>query len=138
MIEIIAVLAVVAVVSAVVIASSGNVAGQSQLASQVAMVKSHIHFAQMMAMKSNVSWGISFTSNSSYTLQTNNNTATVTFPYVGSATYTLPSGVTVTASSSPLVFDAWGSPGTSTVTVTVTSGTNNTIITINNITGAVS
>ena len=92
MIEIILVLLVIAVITVVVVASSGNVSSQSQLVSQVAVVKSHIHYAQMMAMKSNVPWGINFSSGSSYTLQQNGATSTSFFPNVGSATYTLPSG----------------------------------------------
>lgn len=137
MVELIAVLAVVAIVAVVAFARFENVAGQSQVASQVAIVKSHIHFAQMMAMKSNVPWGISFSSNS-YTLQKNGATSTVFFPDVGSATYTLPAGVTAAAGVNPLVFDVWGSPGANDITVTVTSGTTNVTITVNKITGAVS
>jgi len=138
MIELIVVLLVTAIIAVVVVASSGNVASQSQLVSQVAVVKSHIHYAQMMAMKSNVSWGINFSSNSSYSLQKNGAAGTIFFPNVGSATYTLPSGITVATSTNPLVFDEWGSPGANNITVTVSNGTTNTTITVNKITGAVS
>jgi prepilin-type N-terminal cleavage/methylation domain-containing protein len=138
LIELIVALAIVAIISAVALTDSGNVASQSQIVSQVAVVKSHIHYVQMMAMKSNVSWGINFSSNSSYTLQKNGQTSTISFPSVGSATYTLPSGITVSSSANTVVFDGWGSPGASNITVTVSNGTTNTVITINMITGAVS
>jgi len=137
-IEFIAVLLVIAIVTVVVVASSGNVASQSQIVSQVAVVKSHIHYAQMMAMKSNVSWGIKFSSGSSYTLQENGATSTIFFPNVGSATYTLPAGITLASTTSPLLFDEWGSPGANNITITVSNGTTHTIITVNMITGAVS
>jgi prepilin-type N-terminal cleavage/methylation domain-containing protein len=137
MIELLVVLHVIAVVAAVAIVHSGNVSSQTRLFAQVEVIKNHICYAQMMAMKSNVSWGIDFSSNSSYTLQTNGATSTVYFPGVSSATYTLPAGVTVSASASPVVFDTWGNPGASNITVTVTSGTTNTVITVNMITGAV-
>jgi prepilin-type N-terminal cleavage/methylation domain-containing protein len=136
MIEIIAVLLVTSIIAVVAVASSQSVSSRSQLVSQVAVVKSHIHYAQMMAMKSNVSWGIDFSS-SSYTLQTNGATSTVCFPSVGSATYTLPSGITASATTNPIVFNEWGSPGASNITVTVSNGTTNTTITVNMITGSV-
>lgn len=135
MIEVIVMLLVITIVAAVAVTQSGNVAGQSQLVAQVATVKSHIQFAQMMAMKSNVPWGINFSSNS-YTLQENGATSTIFFPGVGSATYTLPAGAAVSASAGTLTFDAWGSPGANNITVTITTGTSNTTITVNSITGA--
>jgi type II secretory pathway pseudopilin PulG len=135
-IELIAVFLVISILAAVAVVHSGNVASQSQLVAQVATVKSHIYFAQMMAMKSNVTWGINFSSNSSYTLQENGATSTICFPNAGSATYTLPAGITITSGANPLVFDVWGSPGANNITVTITSGTSNTTITVSKITGS--
>ena len=137
MIELVVVLLIIAIVTVVVVANSGNTAKQSQLAVQTEIVRSHLHFAKMTAMQSNVPWRINF-SNSSYTLQKNGAASTVFFPNVGSATYTLPAGITLTASSNSVVFDEWGSPGASDITVTISNGVTGTTITVNKITGTVS
>lgn len=135
MIELIAVLVIMTILGAVAISRLSN--NDTAVIGQVAVVKSHIHFAQMMAMKSNVSWGI-LSSSTSYTLKKNGATSTVFFPSEGSPTHSLPSGITVTFSTNPLMFDQWGSPGTSDVTVTITNGATSITITVSRNTGLVS
>ena len=135
MIELTAVLVIMAIAGAVVITRLSN--NNADVLGQAAVVKSHIHFAQMMAMKSNVPWGIRFTS-TSYTLQKNGATSTVFFPSEGSPTHSMPSGITLTFNTNPLVFDQWGSPGTGNVTVRITKGAASIIITVRKNTGLVS
>ncbi|MGC9194520.1 MAG: pilus assembly FimT family protein [Syntrophobacteraceae bacterium] len=136
LIELIALLAIISIFTAVAATSSMDMTAQSELAAQVAMVKSHIHFAQMMAMESNVSWGIDF-SGSSYILEENGSAAPSFFPGTGSNTYALPGGITISTSSSQLVFDEWGSPGPNDTTITLTGEGGSTTLTVNKMTGSV-
>jgi prepilin-type N-terminal cleavage/methylation domain-containing protein len=136
LIELIAILAIISIFTVVAATSSMNTSAQSGLAAQVAIVKSHIHFAQMMAMKSNVAWGIDF-SGSSYVLEENGSGAAAFFPDTGSNTYTLPAGITISTSSSQLVFDEWGSPGPNDTTITLTGEGGSTTFTVNKMTGSV-
>lgn len=136
LIELIAVLAIISIFTAIAATSSINITGQSELAAQVALVKSHIHFAQMMAMESNVPWGIDF-SGSSYMLKENGSAAASFFPDTGSNTYTLPAGITLSTSSSQLEFDEWGSPGPNDTTITLTGEGGSTTFRVNKMTGSV-
>jgi prepilin-type N-terminal cleavage/methylation domain-containing protein len=135
MIEIIMVLIIMAIVGTVVL-SRATTAGYD-LASQAEILKSHLRFAQIKAMNDAVLWGIYIpAAGSSYVLYKNNAQATSLLPGESAQTHTLPAGITVTAGvGSTYNFDDWGSPGTSTFTITLSQGTTTSNITITKNTG---
>ena len=138
LIEVIAVLIILGIIVAVAASRMG--ANQNDLIPQADIVKSHLRFAQLKALaddsSSTSTWGIAF-SGTFYTLQNNLATATTaTLPGASDGTRnTLPSGVTVVASVSPVTFDSWGSPAGGAQTVTLSQGGGSITINIANITG---
>jgi hypothetical protein len=88
-------------------------------------------------MNDTVSWGIYIPpAGSSYVLYKGTAQATSLLPGENAQTHTLPTGITVTAGvGSTYNFDAWGSPGTSTLTITLSQGTTTSAITITKNTG---
>lgn len=70
-------------------------------------IKSHLRYAQLMAMKTNVVWGLNFTG-TTYTLFRNGSTGdTVLLPGDDSASGELPVGKSATE---VVAFDSWGIP----------------------------
>jgi prepilin-type N-terminal cleavage/methylation domain-containing protein len=129
LIETIAVLVIAAVVSAIALNHLNT--NDAALVGEVDVLKGHLRYAQIMAMKSDVPWGVLFSANS-YTLLKNVVSSSSSFPNENSSVRTLPSGVTVNSSSNPIEFDQWGSPGTSNITVTVTAGSSASFIVARN------
>jgi prepilin-type N-terminal cleavage/methylation domain-containing protein len=129
MIEVLAVLLVLAVIMTVILTRTPSV--ERDAYSQAAIVRSHLRFAQSLAMGNNTeSWGISFTPNS-YTLFRNGSPAAIAFPNDSASTHNLPNGVTITGGIGTVLFDEWGSPGPDSVTITI----NSEAITISRMTG---
>lgn len=133
LVEIIAVLLLLGILSAVAVShmtqSSADLVGETEV------LKGHFRFAQMKAMNANVTWGFRFTA-TTCTLQTNGvDSATVFFPGETTATHTLPSGMSMTYTASPVAINEWGSPGATTITVTVSKGGDSRVITITRNTG---
>jgi prepilin-type N-terminal cleavage/methylation domain-containing protein len=127
MIEIIMVLIIMAIVGTVVL-SRATITG-NDLVAQAEILKSHLRFAQIKAMNIPAA-------GSSYVLYKNNAQATSLLPGESAQTHTLPAGITVTAGvGSTYNFDDWGSPGTSTFTITLSQGTTTSNITITKNTG---
>ena len=117
MIEVLAVLIVLAVVMTVVLTRTPAINREAY--AQAAIIRSHLRFAQSLAMGNNTeSWGIAFTSNS-YTLFQNGLPASVNLPNDSTATHNLPAGVAITDGIGTITFDEWGSPGPDTITITV-------------------
>ncbi|MDH3392512.1 MAG: type II secretion system GspH family protein [Desulfobulbaceae bacterium] len=114
-IEVIVVLMLLGIMSAVVVGrlldTSADLAAESEI------VKTHLRFVQSRAMNSAVSWGIRF-DGGSYTMLTDGLTSSGFLPNESSATRSLAVG-TVAASTNPIIFDQWGSPGNVDITVTV-------------------
>jgi prepilin-type N-terminal cleavage/methylation domain-containing protein len=108
MIEVIAVLVILGIISAVAIAKVSSVIAQYNLDSEADVIKGHLRYAQALSMNSTVNWGITFSSGS-YTIFTNPS-STVALPGTGSATATLPSGMTIATGT--VSFDSWGTPYT--------------------------
>jgi prepilin-type N-terminal cleavage/methylation domain-containing protein len=146
MIEMVMVLVVMAIMASFIIirGTTGN-----DLIAQTEILKSHLRYAQIKAMNDtdvNVpgGWGIHLPNNSSYTLYRNNTIANDTLygdilPGETAQTHTLPSGVTISTNcvNSTCKFDEWGSPGATTLTMTLTQGTSTSIISITRNTGFV-
>lgn len=116
-IEVLAVLIVLAVVMTVVLSRTPAIDRDAY--AQAAIIRSHLRFAQSLAMGSNTeSFGITFTSNS-YTLFQNGLPASVNLPNDRTSTHNLPTGAAITGGIGTIVFDEWGSPGPDTITLTV-------------------
>ena len=108
---------VLAVVMTVILSRTPAV--EREAYAEAAIIRSHLRFAQSLAMSNNTdSWGISFTSNS-YTLFQNGLPAAVNLPNDSSSTHNLPAGVSITSGVGTVLFDPWGSPGPDTLNLTV-------------------
>jgi len=117
MIEVLAVLIVLAVVMTVVLSRTPTI--DREIYAQQAIIRSHLRFAQSLAMSNNTErWGISFTPNS-YTLFQNGLPASINLPNDSTSTHNLPNGVAITSGIGTVIFDEWGSPGPDTITITV-------------------
>lgn len=129
MIEIIAVLLILGIIAAVVVSRMSSTSSYD-LTSQVDVLKAHLRLAQARAMGSSSPWGINFATTTTYYLfQGIGSTTPVQIPEEANATVDLTakgSGLTIGSAPQRITFDAYGSPGTATLTVT-TSGGNITI-----------
>ena len=124
-IEIIVVLLIVGILSAIAMEHSMNY--DADLAGAVEIVKGHLRYSQVKAINSDVKWGINFSTNS-YALQDENG---VNANLPGD----LPQNVTYSATLNPVMFDQDGSPGASSITITVSKGGASRTITIVHNTG---
>ncbi len=126
LLEIIAVLVVLAVITAV---AASRLAGTNEVSAQAEMdiLKGHLRFAQYRAMNdiSPVRWGIQI-NGQTYTLVRNSSGDGTTLdspsdlPGSSSATYTFSGSITASVTgSNPILFNDWGSPGTTATTVNV-------------------
>lgn len=128
LVEFIAVILLLSVLSLIVVSNSNNAGLEAEVAGATEVLKNHLRYAQTKAMNSNLSWGLNF-SGSAYTLQDSNG---VTAILPGDP----PQGMTVTASSNPILFEnRWGSPGSTTITVTVSKNGVSRTITVTKNTG---
>lgn len=109
------------ILTAFVVGRSGSSSNQAAVAGAVEIVKNHLRYAQATAMNADLSWGLNF-SGSTYTLRDANN---VTAILPGD----IPQGMTFASTTNPVMFEnRWGSPGATTITVTVSkSGVSQTI-----------
>ena len=134
MIEVIAVLLLFGIVAAVVVSYAPST-DSYKLASEEAIMKGHLRYAQFRAMGDNMSWGISFTSNS-YTLQKSGAPASSNLPNENSATHNLHAGVTITSGvGTTITFDEWGSPGPSNISIILSVGADSRTVMLTRNTG---
>ena len=125
MIEVLAVLLVLAVIMTVILTRTPSI--ERDAYAQSAVIRSHLRFAQSLAMGNNTeSWGITFTPHS-YTLLMNGSPADIPLPNDTSSTHNLPDRVAITDGIGTILFNEWGSPGPDNVTITV--GTESIIVT---------
>ncbi len=135
LIEIIAVLILLAIVAAVATFAGGT--ADTKVAAATALMKSHLRFAQVRAMNDTNTWGIGLGS-TSYTLQTGGTTAAINLPGTDSPTMNLASGLTLSVNPSSITavtFDSWGSPGPTTISISISDGANSRTITVTRKTG---
>jgi len=117
LIEVLAVLLVLAVIVTVVLTRTPSI--EKDAFAQAAVVRSHLRFAQSLAMGNNTeNWGITFTPHS-YTLLLNGSPAGIALPNDSSSTHNLPGSVTITEGIGTVLFDEWGSPGPENISITV-------------------
>jgi len=130
MMEIIAVLLILGIIAVVVLSRMADTTSYD-LASQREVVKSHLRLAQSRAMGSGSPWGINFvTSTTYYLFQGIGSTTPVQLPGEDNATVNLTtkkSGLTINSAPQRITFDAYGSPGATTLTVTTNGGGNVTV-----------
>lgn len=133
--EVIAILIIIGITLAV--AMNRVISTQSELISELDIVKSHLRYVQLKALNSDTgTWGISFSANS-YTLQYNGAAATISLPSEDSNTHTFSSGVTMTGSQT-VTYTSWGSPGAANVSLTLSQGGETRTTTITAGTGFIS
>ncbi len=133
LVEVIAVLLLLGLLALIVLRSP--FASNADLVREADQLRSHLRFAQSLAMANNMdSWGISITSGG-YSLRKNGATAGVDLPGLGTAAHTFLSGITVTQGSGVVLFDEWGSPGNAAVGITLSDGTHTRVITLSAETG---
>lgn len=135
-IEVIAVLVVLGIF-AVILAAGMDV--HASVAVEADILRSHLGFAQSLAMANNVAdWRVTFASHS-YTLQRNDGFSWVDSPFSwpneAAATHVLPDGVSI-ASGGMVEFDEWGAPA-STFTLTLSDGTQQRQVSVVGFTGLV-
>ena len=134
MIEMVVVLIVMAIVATFILVRATP--GSNDLIAQAEILKSHLRYAQIRAMNDTVPWGIRIPDTGSYVLYKNNAQAAALLPGENAQTHTLPTGITVTTGvGSTYNFDDFGSPGPSTLTITLSQGTTTSNITITKNTG---
>lgn len=129
MIEVLAMLLIMAVVLTVILSRTPSI--EREAFAQAGILRSHLRFAQSLAMSHTTArWSVSFTP-SSYTLFEDGLPAGIAFPNEASATHVMPDGVSLTAGADTIRFDEWGSPGVDAVTISVNSET----VTVSGLTG---
>ena len=117
MIEVLAVLLVLAVIMTVILTRTPSI--ERDAYAQAAVIRSHLRFAQSLAMGNNTeSWGLTFTPRS-YTLLLNGSPADLPLPNDTSSTHNLPDSVSIMDGIGTVLFDEWGSPGPDSITITV-------------------
>lgn len=131
LLEVICVMLLIGIVSMMVL--SRTMDNSAQLMGEVEVVKGHLRYAQTRAMNSNQSWGIHF-SGSSYTLEENGVTSVTALPGESGAVGTLAGG-SISSTANPIVFNQWGNPGDTSITVTISDGTDTQFFTIAPFTG---
>ena len=131
LLEVICVMLLIGIVSAVVISRSRD--HSVELIGEMEVVKGHLRYAQTRAMNSNEGWGINF-STSSYTLEENGAASATALPGQSGSVYTLAVG-SISSTVNPIVFNQWGNPGATSITVTVSDGADSQSFAITPLTG---
>ena len=136
LVEVVAVLLVIGVMTLLVFRSS--VSSNAGLVAETEQLRSHLRFAQSLALANNMdSWAIALSA-SGYSLRKNGASATTDLPGVGAVSHVFRSGVSVIDGSGVITFDEWGSPGDASLTITLSDGTHSSTITLNAQTGYLS
>lgn len=131
LLEVICVLLLIGIVTTVVLSRTMN--HSVELIAEMEVVKGHLRYTQSRAMNSNQSWGINFSGNS-YTLEENGAASVTALPGLNGAICTLAEG-TISSSVNPIIFNQWGSPGATPITVTISDGSDSQSFTISPLTG---
>ncbi|KUG21670.1 type iv pilin pila [hydrocarbon metagenome] len=127
MIEVISVLLIIAIIAVVAVVRLSNTSSYD-LASQLEVLKTHLRLAQTRAMSASSPWGICFSSSTTYYMfEGEGSTTPVPISGENSATVDLTTkksalSVTSTATIPRVTFNAYGSPGNATLTITTNGG----------------
>ena len=138
MIEVVAVLLIIGIISAVAVPRIIGTS-DSDLSSQVEVVKTHLRYAQIRAMNTDTVWGINFTSTTYYLFQGVGSTAPVLIPGEDNAIVSLTtkkSKLTITPpTGGSVTFNSYGSPGGGDVTIGTNAPAPNDVIKVTKNTG---
>ncbi|MCX5846988.1 MAG: prepilin-type N-terminal cleavage/methylation domain-containing protein [Deltaproteobacteria bacterium] len=145
MIEIVAVLVVLLIVSTVVM-SRYTTTGTNELIVETDGLKASLRYVQIQALNDDTTtWGIHIPDDSSYILYKNGSAASVMIPVKipdpvkdppPNNTHRLQGNTRITSGvGTTVTFDKWGSPGTTTISITLAQGTETSTITITRNTG---
>jgi prepilin-type N-terminal cleavage/methylation domain-containing protein len=128
MIEVVATLLIIGIISAVAVTRITGTS-ESDLSSQVEVVKNHLRYAQIRAMNTDTAWGIFFTGptpTTYYLFQGTGSTTPIPLPGEENATVNLTTKKSKLAITPPtggrVTFDSYGSPGSATITIATTGG----------------
>ena len=94
----------------VVIASRVSSTGLYSVKSEAAALKSHLRYAQTMAMSTNLIWGLSIGSKQYSLFRDNNTSDTVILPGAESDPVVLPGNAPSLSSAGPIRFNGMGTP----------------------------
>jgi len=145
MIEIVAILVVLFIVSTIVM-SRYTTTGTNELMVETDGLKASLRYAQIQALNDDTAtWGIHIPDDSSYILYKNGMAASVMIPVKladpvkdppPNSTHSIQGNVKIqTGVGTTVTFDRWGSPGTTTISITLAQGTETRTITITRNTG---
>lgn len=137
LVEVVAILAVLAILGAV--ATRALRPTGVTLTAQRGLLASHLRYVQAMAMAAGAAhdWGVQIQTDR-YGLRLDGALPTgVSLPGTAGAERVFPAGVSVSSGSGLVVFDAWGSPGASDVTITLTDGGSSQTVVVTAVTGFV-
>ncbi len=135
LIEVIVVVLLVSILSVVIVGRGGG--SNARLVAETERLQSHLRYAQTLGLANNtVEWGIVITEGGySLSVEKDDIARPVRLPGVETASYTFPDGIGVTAGTGTVIFDEWGSPGDSSITITLSDGAYSSSITIEAETG---
>ncbi len=132
-IEVIVVLVVLGIL-AVALVSGMN--PHASVAVEADILRSHLGYAQSLAIANNVAiWSVAFSSGA-YSLLRDGAPSAIPWPGESSATYSLPAGVAIGPGAGVVVFNQWGAPDAS-YAVTLSDGTQQQQVLITGFTGLV-
>ena len=133
-IEVIAVLVVLGIFAVILVAGLDV---HASVAVEADILRSHLGYAQSLAMANNTAgWSVSFGGNA-YTLVCTPTPANLpTWPNESSATHALPAGVAIVSGSGVVAFDEWGAPAATHVLV-LSDGVQQQSVSITGFTGLV-
>lgn len=126
LIEVVAILVVLGILAAVVAVRVSDT-GQSDLISQVDVIKNHLRYAQNRAMNTGSPWGVTFSAGGKTYFLFDGAAPSMPVLFLGeeNATVSLTnkkSSLTITSAPQTITFDAYGSPGVANITVTTNGG----------------
>jgi len=133
LIEVIVVVVLLSVMSVIII--NRGTGSNARLMAETGKLRSHLSFTQSLGLANNIDvWELAISSDG-YTMQRNGSTSVLRMPGLGSAVYSFPDGIGVSAGAATVTFDEWGSPGDTTLVITLSDGTYSSTITIEAETG---
>jgi len=147
MIEAIVVLIIIAILAPIVVSQAFKQTDINPLITEAEILKSNLRYAQIRAMNDTVTWGISLTGSTTYTLIRTAGTApNLPGDPSNSATHTLTGSVTISSGvGTTMLFNEWGAPvdGSGTpfntnTTITLSLGGQSSTVTITKNTGYIS
>lgn len=125
LLELIIILVIIGILAAAVTAFVSGITNTAKIKSEAEIIKTHLRYAQSMALANDdFSWRIAI-SGGSYTMTKIPNPGvagvlqSVNLPGKTSSTRSLPSGLNIT--NATITYNRWGSPGASDQTITLTA-----------------